>query len=212
MLNKAVLSDQCQQILSNHNCNVCSARFSPIPFFHMTGNMWTAKCSYINQLIAPIEFEAKMDQFLEYVLAMASRNDSTIPEPSDEIIEGKYALGMKRWALEHWIGSHPSIKPCDVCSDLTYGYNRYEVPKPSSRWSIELHEGPRHSLHRFRDGYFPHGDWFCGRARLLEFDFLYGSVPSQDSFFWSYYAHANDTCPNDAHSLHEPIHPPSSKW
>ncbi|GMH95957.1 hypothetical protein TrVE_jg10982, partial [Triparma verrucosa] len=33
------------------SCNVCSARFLPLPHFHSAGNMFAARCEYVVNLI-----------------------------------------------------------------------------------------------------------------------------------------------------------------
>ena len=43
------------------SCDVCSSRFSPYPHPHTSGNMWTAKCSYVAKLINPLDFEERME-------------------------------------------------------------------------------------------------------------------------------------------------------
>ena len=75
MLNKAIFSDDCLLLKtppatnttsaeSSCKCNICSARFSPIPFHHMTGNMWVAECSYISKLMHPSKIRSTMNEMI----------------------------------------------------------------------------------------------------------------------------------------------------
>lgn len=89
MLNKAIFSDECQTIPMGQ-CNICSARFSPLPYFHMPGNMWTAHCSYIRELVDPRKFSDRMDDLVDYVL---SKNDTIIPKPTDFQIRTQHMVG-----------------------------------------------------------------------------------------------------------------------
>jgi hypothetical protein len=226
MLTKGALSNECQSITTRNthsssstssssspaelDCNICGARFAPTPHFHMTGNMWTAQCHYVNQLLPPNQFAARMDAMLEYILSHATnqnqqpnndnnindkKDNNPIPQPTPEHIEEEWVLGLKRYAMEHWLGSHPTLKPCDVQADPAYVYGRMDLPKPVDRWHPTLQRAPWRSLSHFRKVRFPTGEWFCGTARLVEFQFLYGQHPPSDSFVWEYYANATKDCP-----------------
>jgi hypothetical protein len=190
MLTKAVFSDACQTI-SADQCNICSARFSPLPHFHMAGNMWTAHCSYVRKLIHPRTFADKMDDLMDHVL---SKNDTTIPKPTPFQIRQQYMVGLKRYALEHWLGSHPWLQPCDVYPNARYLIAYSNLPKPFEKWTPKLQQAPWLPFQKFK-GMFGKGDWFCGPARLLEFEFLYGLRPQPNSFLWSYYAEELRDCP-----------------
>merc|ERR1719195_437933 len=94
---KGVTSKECYN--TTGKCNVCASRFSPSPHPHIPGNMWSAKCSYIQKLANPMWFQQNMS----LVYAMPHR-----PHPQD------WAIGANRFAAEHWVGSHPQLEPCDV--------------------------------------------------------------------------------------------------
>jgi hypothetical protein len=105
LLMKGVLQG-CREMPSD--CDVCSARFSPLPHSHAPGNMWKARygtdyfiivwlitrCAHINLLIPPIEF----------VERMAAVHDT----------DNDWRRGTGRFASEHWVHSHPYVTPCDV--------------------------------------------------------------------------------------------------
>jgi hypothetical protein len=191
MLTRGAFSDACQTIGTGENCNICGARFSPFPHHHMAGNMWTAQCSYIRKLHKPDDFGQKMESLMETVMQFAK--DSTVPRPTFQQYQDEYFVGRGRFALEHWIGSHPSVRPCDVYpGDYLCGYN--DVPKSTNVWTPKLLPAPRFPVSIFQKRSPRDGNWFCGQARLLEFQYLYGERPPADSFLWSFYANVFRNC------------------
>lgn len=68
-------------------------RFSPIPHQHTPGNMWLARCDYVARLREPHDFKNRMMSHWH---------------------GGGAAVGTGRFAFEHWVHSHPTVRPCDV--------------------------------------------------------------------------------------------------
>jgi hypothetical protein len=212
MLTKSVFSDACQAMPID-KCTVCAARFSPLPHTHMSGNMWTADCSYVNKLIHPLQFSSKMDHMIKYSLAL--NDESVFPMPRRKYFDRPSDYGLKRFSFEYWVGSHPKLKPCDVYPDSAYAYGflnldttattippRVAVRDSSvdsidstssstsntsseSGWKPILRRVPWIPLEIFWHWSF--NEWFCGRGRLAQYKFLYGVYPDADSFLWSYY-------------------------
>jgi hypothetical protein len=95
---------------SSNSCNVCGLYFTFDRGLYMSGNIWTSTCGYIQQLIEPQYFEANMsavvtDAWLQSVKT-ARFGYTQYPQESS-------FLGLDRYANEWWIGSHPTIEPCD---------------------------------------------------------------------------------------------------
>lgn len=118
---KAALSDQC----SNSTCNVCGMIFQSTPYFHFSSNMWTAQCSYVKNLVSPLEYEPKrraLCQSTELDRRMKDHADKNPFCPSsnnaindDDNDPGKLAMyGFSRYSAERWITSHPSLVPCSL--------------------------------------------------------------------------------------------------
>lgn len=198
LLTKGAFSDSCQMIGTKNidgdenSCNVCGARFSPFPHMHMAGNMWTSTCSYIQKLIPPNQFGDKMENLMTAVMQQAK--DPSIPKPTFQQYEDEYFVGRNRFAMEHWLGSHPSVKPCDVYpGEYLCGY--IDLPKSTDTWIPALEKAPRFPVSIFEKR-SAKGSWFCGQARLLEFQHLYGERPPADSFVWTFYSEAFKTCPD----------------
>ncbi len=119
--------------------DACGMRFSPHPHAHFPGNMWWARCSYIQNLIDPIDFETKMDEIATFY------SDPWFKEvPS--------ALGFGRFSAEHWVASHPSIRVIDVMpaaagKDKKFFMAGYELlPKKSGLWKPQPSLVPRNDV------------------------------------------------------------------
>ena len=119
--------------------------------------MWLAKCSYVKNLIDPLKFEKAMNKVRTF--------GRKVP---------RSCVGRWRYAAEHWIHSHPSVKPCDLSDDPSFVWNYDHIPKPD--FKIDLKPAPRFNL----TTYFPSNKRFCGQFglvkedRLMEYRKLYG--------------------------------------
>lgn len=102
-------------------CNVCGNRMTLFPYPHLFGNMWTAKCAYVSQLVDPLAF----DRMLVHL-------PSKYPE---------WCAGTGRYASEHWILSHPAANPCDVSPEANFVKAYENVPVPGS--PLQLERAPR---------------------------------------------------------------------
>jgi hypothetical protein len=167
-LTSGVLSEECATMPDT--CNMCSSRFSPVPHPHTSGNMWLAKCDYVKKLIDPEKFEEAMDG-LSY-------------EGGNEFLA---CDGRGRYSAEHWVHSHPSVKPCDLYSDpkFTWNYDGIPVVKEFKK-NLKLEHAPRFDLKIYlktniRD---------CARRgasikfRIDEYKGLYNLEPTSD--WWGY--------------------------
>eukprot|EP00438_Fugacium_kawagutii_P016857 Skav219689 [mRNA] locus=scaffold817:135089:135880:- [translate_table: standard] len=101
-------------------CNVCSARMSPLPHPHVPGNMWAARCSYISKLLDPTLFPQEMAKYYQD----AERFQGFECPPGRGC-----CVGRGRFALEHWVLSHPDVQPCDLDSSSAYkrGYPKTDL-------------------------------------------------------------------------------------
>lgn len=76
----------------------------------LPGNFFSAQCSYVKQLIPPNEYEDRITQLTKDTLLMRLQGNLEMNMFSDRL--DRY--GLYRYSMEAWIGSHPSIEPCDV--------------------------------------------------------------------------------------------------
>jgi hypothetical protein len=197
MLTQAVFSNECQVNMTELGCNFCSARFSPFPHAHNPGNMWTAKCDYVKNLIRPDGFAAVMKAMVDHFVE-AHEIDPSIPGPSNQ--NPAYMMGTGRYAMEHWLGSHPSMLPCDVYPGVyEWGYD--DLPDSKTPWIPDLKAAPRLPLNKTMKAIYFHTHrgkemWFCGPAKLLEYGFLYNDeLPPPQSYIWTMYDESNRVCP-----------------
>lgn len=174
-LTRAALSKECSNMPLS--CNVCSWRFSPLPHPHTGGNMWAARCSYIQKLIEPTQFQKKMAQ-----LYRGGNNPF---------------IGTGRFAAEHWVHSHPTIQACDLStSAFTWAYRRI----PSDGDDFKLEAGPRYDYKTFDiKNWQNKADFVNFEHRWAEYKFLYNETPPSSWFGWKFYSDsipANFTLPD----------------
>ena len=113
MNTKAALSNECRSIgRDDMTCNVCSLVFQSFPHSHVCGNMWTAKCDYIQGLVSPLEYESWRREMCRTVVT--SYQKQSFCPPSVENITDSRDHGLGRFAMERWIASHPRMTPCEV--------------------------------------------------------------------------------------------------
>ena len=105
----AVMSTMCQ--ITDHSCNVCGTEFYPLPFLQFTGNMFSASCGYVSKLMPPRKYQKSLYTIAGGVTLAYLRKQFTTE------LFGKFnprILGLDQYSIEHWIGSHPYLRPCDV--------------------------------------------------------------------------------------------------
>ncbi|CAJ1959261.1 unnamed protein product [Cylindrotheca closterium] len=130
--------------------------------------MWVARCSYIKKLLG-------LDPFLQ---KMGTRDSAY--------------YGSGRFAAEHWILSHPSVRPCDLYANSSYLYGYKRIPSMEElTTNLKLAMTPRFSL-------YPTLKDFEGRRilksypsfaeRLDEYKMLYGSEkPDPEWWGWQFF-------------------------
>ncbi|KAL7538372.1 hypothetical protein ACHAXR_008508 [Thalassiosira sp. AJA248-18] len=192
-ITSAVMSKMC--IPSEGICNVCGTEFYPLPFFQFTGNMFSASCGYVNKLLPPSTFEERMNDIA---------GDALLGE-IQEIYTTKLVdfnaqiLGSYQHSIEHWIGSHPDLKPCDVApvntekifdrtiQDHMKHYSWSSGPRrdsaPPGDYDIEVESEPQFRLKRekaLREYYYLAGNIFRWHR-------LYDTVPDEASWVWQWF-------------------------
>jgi hypothetical protein len=209
ILMKAIMSNECLELPDK--CDTCSTRFTLFPFFTYTGNMWVANCSYISKLIPPKDYGSSKQR----VIATMKNNDTTTPIDNnnmwyqtklDNVTSYKFRarsmswidrgswMGVERYASEHWIGSHPDLKPCEV-----FGHD--ENPPIAYGRKIKIHEFKPPNLQKIQDTMttnaseafwvhrgqkqYVYHPWYAKDGRLYEYKNLYSKVPQNDSWFYT---------------------------
>ena len=164
-LTRGALSEECSNLPSS--CNVCSSRMSPLPHPHTSGNMWLARCNYVERLLAPSAFEMRMGCV------------------ANETNGNKGCIGLNRFASEHWIHSHPSVMPCDLSTDPLFTWSYDHVPNED--FEIDLKPAPRFELKVYKkDGVCD--DWGTSLSdRLKEYNILYSENVTEAWWGWSFF-------------------------
>jgi hypothetical protein len=185
----------------NPQCNVCGFMFYPIwtPFF--PGNVWTAKCSYIRKLMPPQVFKKQSDSTADKAVALMREGRFTMNLLSPYLEEGGY-LGRERFADEHWVGSHPSLVPCDLAPrpqlmKWVHPRLRKKFGAPPFKWSL----APRHGINedwlflqgikkKYRlvaDPDWRHREFFLLPGALWKWITWYDAVPPDSSYVWKWF-------------------------
>lgn len=162
-LTRGALSEECSNMPSH--CNVCSSRMSPFPHPHTPGNMWVARCEYVQKLMHPITLQAKMRARVYN--------------------ESSSCRGTGRYAAEHWIHSHPSARPCDLSDDDRYTWSYKGIPKNSKKFKMKLQPAPRFKSKKYEK------ETICPTQKLnyllWEYEVLYNETPSASWWGWKFY-------------------------
>jgi len=175
-LTKAIFSRQC---LNMRSFNFCTAVFSGFPFPQSCGNFYVTKCSYVNRLIPPRDFErVKMKLHKEM---MRNKSLSWVNDP-DPLMSRDSWLGLNRYSLEHWIASHPSLKPASVYPMSHGAFNYRWVPKALD-WVPWL----RGTIIKTAVIMKKAPTYYKLAGRLYLYEKLYGELPPPDSWVWTFY-------------------------
>jgi hypothetical protein len=195
IMTEALVREECWNTLKN-NCNTCGVFFTADKGIYFAGNVWTADCRYIKTLIPPNLFEAKSravagDALLRYKMGQFQMKTKSVPPICN--------IGIGRYANEWWLGSHPSLHPCDFSDSIgsyTYpdgdnadeflhwlgllkGLTMFTKDAPARRFRLERAlEDKALDLSR---------EYFLLPGRIHKWVKLYGQVPNNTSWAWRYY-------------------------
>lgn len=135
-ITSAVMSKMC--IPSEDKCNVCGSEFYPLPFLQFSGNLFSASCSYVKNLLPPSTFEERMNDIAGDVLIAQVEEVYT----TKLVRFNAQILGSYQHSVEHWISSHPYLKPCDVAPMKTEKKSGSSLEEQMEHYSWSL--APRH--------------------------------------------------------------------
>ncbi len=108
-------------------------------------------------------------------------------------------MGAGRWAMEMWVGSHPSIIPCHLSVEPDIKEWQYD-DRNSSAFSFTMFPREGHDMRtmfRHSEPRYSESNLDSIKIRMLDFNLLggmtmrwrlnYGEQPSPSSWMWSYY-------------------------
>ena len=178
---------------ANETCNLCGMQFWAYWTFFMPGNFWTAKCTYIKQLIPPLQFQDRINQVTMKVLFLQLQNKFTVNLYSGKIDH----YGIERFASEHWVGSHPSVIPCDVGGHKDFWYwlsgdrgsEQFDwAMGPRKDGSpIDRRRGRQQREKVLADERLRTKEYFLLAGRLFKWYELYNQVPPSNSWIWDWF-------------------------
>lgn len=191
-LTMAVTGNMCLNALRERdNCNLCGLLFFTIHKFHMSGNMWASDCSYINKLLEPKVFVERMRDFIAKVLIKKIWTRLNFGIAAESLQQ----IGLDGYAMEHWVGSHPSILPCDL-TILPLSFWMAEGRNISSDFALRkgahFRGGPfgtsRALEHKVRQSEsLRMREFFFLAGNLLKWYTLYDEAPPSSSWIWSFF-------------------------
>ncbi len=198
-LTDAVTSRDCIQQAHLEDCELCGLLFLPRPSLHFTGNMFNAKCSYIQKLLNPLEFQKKLVSVVDMGTKLVGE-EILLSNMIDE--EAPCNNGLGRFAMEHWHGSHPSAqKICDVSThyDVEYWEGIHRAHRTPEDWQFRPFPRHPHSA-EWSNGFSNKlidrilGDeskrkreYFLLPGQLMKWYELYSEFPPATSWVWSWY-------------------------
>jgi len=150
------------------SCNLCGQRFVLQWTFMVPGNMMMASCDYVRHLLPPAEYQTKMADAAGHALYLSlwgQLNTRRFGYRED-------LFGLDRYSDEHWIGSHPDVRPCDL-SQAPISWGGPGARDPTDPLTLDVDERKR--------------DYFLLPGQILKWMRLYGQVPSNSSWIWSHY-------------------------
>lgn len=183
----AAMSQECLTHVAKEDgqCNVCGLLFTIWPFVHTPGNFFSAQCSYISQLLPPMQFEEKMEDLHDERLQLKEKGNLVMGLFNEE----NNTVGRGRYAAEHWVGSSPDIRPCDLSNtwDIKFWQRRN---RPATAFNFSVVPRHRANLHNKRvrtQDHYRMREYFLLPGLLFKHLTLYGTVPPEGSWMWSWF-------------------------
>jgi hypothetical protein len=189
-MTKAATSELCLRALQqDDSCNVCGLIFYFLWTLFFPGNMFAATCKYVAGLVSPWQYEKSMIEHVGASLVERLRSKFTATLFPDRV---DY-LGLDRYATGHWIGSHPSIKPCDLSNHSEQLHHWGEQVRPDTDFSLMTMPHQRGAPFDMRWSKreivwnaesFRTREFFLLAGHLFKWYSLYQKSPSPHSWIW----------------------------
>lgn len=191
ILTDAALSELCLGPQAQASCNVCGLHFFTQWTLFFPGNMFASTCEYVAELIPPRDFEGRLEQAIETVVELRLKGEilnNLLPDRKDY-------FGLDRYSDEHWIASHPNLKPCDCDpSGAIWKFQRKRFHVKDLKWGKAPRtkgppaDGDKKKMQlvesspdlRLREYFFLPGN-------LIKWFSLYNQAPKADSWAWNWF-------------------------
>ena len=197
---------------SHNKCDTCGLLYTAFPFPHYAGNFFASSCEYINKLPYPSDFAGGMDALTEDIKQRRTRGELT----TKLFFDAPYNFGISRYAMEHWLGSHPQHQPYDISKhqNIEYWQGKDDV-ETFSKNDTELAVFPRYHFNDIitdnNDDNGPSSsskispkditmrlDWtvreyYFLAGNLLRWNWFYNhTIPNNISWVWEWYPLGNE--------------------
>jgi len=189
ILTKGAFSDLCTNMPRKKRdvqttCNVCMAKFNAVPFHASPGNMFVAECIYVNQLVPPRQFARAREEMMKDLHSQSSPQLRSLGFSSKPSISWQFHrpswIGIGRYAMEHWICSHPSFQGCDVFNNSFSYMNPPDTNDLEEGWAL----APRDKI---RDIKMPLHPFFLLKGMMYAYKKLYNETPPNSSWIFDFY-------------------------
>jgi hypothetical protein len=218
-LSRAALSSECVEAVrrdgeDSFGCNTCGLVFYKLWTLFYPGNMFTASCTYVNDLLPPNTFEQQMEEYVKAALLarllgylqsgvfLGHFTRKSIHEPYGADLPELW--GLDRFSVDFWLGSHPKLNPCDVSGNVAHNLSYWHgLTVAAASAGKERHYGPvveapthdgspfHFNVSRYKatlsDDSIRMREVSFLAGHLARYNHLYGSVPASNSRVWSFF-------------------------
>lgn len=172
------------------DCNLCGLLFVPMFTTFIPGNMWTASCSYVRNLLPLHQFQRRLETTVGDTLVMRARKQLRTGLYPDE---RKDRYGLDRYASEHWIGSHPHLRSCDL-DHKGDGSVKHQALRPDEmrfqrapHTAAKLDGAANLRAQVKRKETWRRREIFYLPGLLFKWTRMYQALPPPDSWVWSWF-------------------------
>ena len=205
----AVTHEDCIEASETKGCNFCGLYFAPVPWPHMSGNMFTATCDYVNKLLPPVEFG---NRTVDMVAGVRHKLHETKQFTMNIYNDYDDYHGFGRFVNDHWPGSHPDVIPCDMGSrpmskesfpieewkkdhGTTNDKELFQFNKYPDAYDVTTNTMIRNRMRRLpkvkranlNNWKIRIREYWLLAGNVYKWLYLYGTTPPDDSWVWDVY-------------------------
>ena len=166
------------------SCNVCMAKFNAVPFHASPGNMFVAECYYVNRLAPPYQYARAREKMMAELHSFSSTKLNSLGLLSKPSLRWQFYrrswIGIDRYAMEHWICSHPTFQGCDIFNNSFSYMNPPNINELKEGWAL----APRDKI---IDVKMPLHPFFLLNGVLYAYQKLYNETPPLSSWIYDFY-------------------------
>lgn len=175
IMTESAMSHECINRLDKNECNVCGSNFRSVWGPTYWGNMWSARCDYVKDLISPYDVEAKN------TVALKTKPEEMTMNLYGNRVE-RFAIGRDRYAAEQFISNHPSFIPCSYTGE--YDYWSENPPLDFERHIIKTDDM---KLEEMKKKDYHLREWYLLPGMLWRYYVIYNQLPPPESWMWKHY-------------------------